>query len=63
MISPDAAVVLKKFTLPGKITGVKWRGMMYNINSEQIHTNEEEGYAAALEAAGRRRGAGRHPDR
>ncbi len=53
----------KKFTIPGKITGVKQRTMMYNTDSEQICTDEEERYAAALETAGRRRGAGRDADR
>ncbi len=27
------SAVLKKFTIPGKIIGVKQRAMMYNINS------------------------------
>lgn len=46
------STVLKKFTIPGKITGVKQRSMMYNTTSEEFCTNEEEVYAAVLETAG-----------
>ena len=53
----------KNLPLPRKITGVKCRAVMYNKCSGKIRTNEEEGYAAALETVGRRCGAGGDADR